>query len=395
MKPLLLTVAVLLLAHSASLENTKDENIDPKTEHEGDQSQTREGRCTSCSASASLAIKSPNDVLSAIQSLPGAEVHSQSTFEGCSSEKGCAGVKVKDGQVVERYGNVDAFKAAAAADSANEFSFHSAGNLANVFKGGNNVPFWWMNENSPFKNAAAGGSFQKFSKSSSSTFSSGGSGSVGGAGSLDLAGNPFLNGDFSKGAAGQGFAVGSNPGASKFQSSSFESSSSFSSSNNGQIDLSNNPFLSGKLGAGFQAGGSKFGTQGFVGSTPGPFTASTAGSGINLIQGNQKNRFEYTQQAQGAGDAFGSGSLQSGFQSSGSDVACSAQNYECVAKSQCINGVINTNGVGIIQARGKVERIFNNIFEGERAFQPTESRWSPPPMDTRNPRGVTRALSAS
>ncbi|GBP98559.1 hypothetical protein EVAR_103900_1 [Eumeta japonica] len=32
--------------------------------------------------------------------------------------------------------------------------------------------------------------------------------------------------------------------------------------------------------------------------------------------------------------------------------------------------------------------------KGKRACDPLEIRWSPPPMDTRNPGGVTNALSA-
>lgn len=257
MKPLLAAfVALCVVIAQTQADDLEDIKVLPQdpspikeTESESEP-QNRGERCTSCKGGVNLKIKSPNDVLAAIQALPGGEVHTQSSFEGCSSDKGCAGLKVKDGKVIERFGNIDAFRNAAASDTNNEFSFHAAGSLGNVLQGGipKDGPFWWMNENSPFKNGASGGgSFEKFSQSSSSFSSSGGAGSTGAGGAgfggkIDLSANPFLNGDFSKlagGAAGFGISAQGAEAKPGFQSSSFESSSSsFSSSNKGDIDLS-------------------------------------------------------------------------------------------------------------------------------------------------------------
>lgn len=389
----------LILAASAV------ENIEPLVESEGREPQTRAERCTTCGT---LNFKSPNQVLAHIHAIPGAEVHTQQSFEECSSDKGCAGLKVKDGKVIERFGNADAFKAAAAADLANEFQFHVAG--SNVFDGGipNGGPYWWMNQNSPFKAGASagGGNFEKFSKSSSS-FSSSGNSAGGGAqfggaggqfggsgaqfsgsggqfgGSIDLSANPFLNGEFSKIAGSFGGAQEAKP--STFQSSSFESSS-FSTSNKGDIDISKNPFLNGGAnkfqGAGFQASGSgfasgnqnqnfgqgysgqgssasKFGSSsGYIGSSPSPFTASTAGNNVNLIQSTQKtSEFDFEQQnQQNIDEVFqGTGNVHAHEHSGGElQQTCAGQGYVCVHKAQCNNGVVNTNGAAVLQAKTKV-----------------------------------------
>ncbi|XP_063545439.1 hornerin-like isoform X2 [Cydia strobilella] len=523
MKPLLRTVVALCLllatqAHPENIEQVKElpQKSEPVVEAEESSPQVREERCTTCKGGVNLKFKSPNEVLAAIQALPGAEVHSQSSFESCSSDKGCAGLKVKDGRVIERFGNIDAFKEAAASDTGNEFTFHAAGSLGNVFEGGipKDGPFWWMNQNSPFKNGAAGGggSFEKFSQSSSSFTSSGNAGGAGGVGSaggaggaglgggvsFDLNANPFLNGEFSKlagSAAGFGASAqgGAKPAGSGFQSSSFESSSSTFSSNGGEIDLKSNPFLNGQYnknaaGSGFQAGfsagsagqgagafgatgqgsqgagqfgaqGSQFGAQGsqssfgssssgqsafgtgsrgsgagfgasgsfgagsgqgaagqgfgassgqsgasgnagqgaqgfgqgfnggsgqsafssqssqssfqgqgfgqgqgnrgYTGSSPSPFTASTAGSNVNLIQNTQKtSEFDFEQQQQtqsNIDEAFqGTGNVQS-HAHSGSELqqTCAGQGYVCVHKAQCNNGVVNTNGASVLQAKTK------------------------------------------
>ncbi|XP_052757980.1 serine-rich adhesin for platelets [Galleria mellonella] len=328
MKPLHTVVAICLLITVTALpENIEDvkelpQSKEPIVEAEESETSPRKERCSSCATK--FNVKSPNDVLAAIQALPGAEVHTQQSFEGCSSDKGCAGIKVKDGRVIERFGNVDAFRAAAAADTANEFNFHAAGTFGNnVFEGGlpGNGPFWWMNQDSPFKSGDSGGNFEKFSKSSSSSFSSSGST---GAGGIDISANPFLNGGFVAGAAGG--AQGGKP-ASAFESSSFESSS-FSSK--GNIDLSKNPFLNGgvKLGqGGFQAqggfgssqGSSQFGSQSSGFGATGQSASFGAGSqSAGFGAGSQTTGFGAGSQTAG----FGAGSQTAGFgagsQSSGS-----------------------------------------------------------------------------
>ncbi|XP_050678226.1 uncharacterized protein LOC126974696 [Leptidea sinapis] len=376
MKPLLLSVVAIsfflaIQAHPENIEDVKElpQTKEPVVEAEESDPQARVERCTNC-GSLNLKLKSPRDVLASLQNYPGAEVHTQQSFEGCSSEKGCAGIKVKDGRVIEKYGNADSFKAAEASDSNNEFNFITAASLANkALAGLGDSPFWWMNQESPFK--GSGGNFQKFSKSSSS-FSS--SGAVGGAGAIDgslnLGGNPFLNGDFAKGFAGSNLA-GNDKSSSSFQSSSFQSSYS---SGNGEMDLSKNPFLNGDFkvgqsaqgGFGAQAGLSSYGAQsgsvfgsnsnsfsGYSGSSPRPFSA---GSGVNLIQNGQKaSAFDFDQQQtqQNIDELFqGSGNVQ---EVTGGELqqTCAGQGYVCVPKAQCNNGVVNSNGANLLQARTK------------------------------------------
>lgn len=376
MKPLLKTVvalSLLLAAVHALPENIEDvkelpQSKEPVVEAEESEPQARIERCTTCT-SLNIKLKSPREVFAALKALPGAEVHTQQSFQGCSSDKGCAGLKIKDGNIIERYGNADAFNAAAAADVNNEFSFQAAGFGNNVFEGLDNPPFWWMNQDSPFKAGGASGSFEKFSKSSSSSFSGGGAGGIAGgvAGALDLGANPFLNGDFSK------LAADIKP---SYQSSAFESS--YSTSNNGEVDLSKNPFLNGgfKAGQGFQsafeanAAAQKFGAgtaaqnfgagafvsgnkavNGYVGSSPAPFVP--VGANVNLIQ-NGKADFDFQQQQQTQQN------IDEIFQSSGNvgveaqvgdlEQTCAADGYSCVLKSLC------NNGVAFVQVKVKVSR---------------------------------------
>ncbi|XP_022824038.1 uncharacterized protein LOC111354734 [Spodoptera litura] len=361
MKPLFpIVVAFLVIAANAHPENIEEvkelpQSHEPVLEAEASEPQARTERCTACAGTHSL--KSPKELLASLKTLPNAEVHTQSSFEECSSEKGCAGVKIKDGKIIQKFGNLQAFKAAANADSANEFQFQAAGN--SVFEGGvaNGGPFWWMNEqNSPFKNA--GGSFEKFSKSSSSFTSSSNSG----AGGVDLGANPFLNGGFSKLAGGAGFT---GAGGNFAGSQSFESSSSTK-----EIDISKNPFLSagatgfggqssfgsaqgsfggGQSGYNSYSSGSKFGS-GYTGSSPSPFAASS-GANVNLIQNSQKNEFDYAQQTQqNIDEIFQSTGNVNAHDNSGLQQTCAGQGYVCVLKSQCNNGVVNTNGGGLLQA---------------------------------------------
>lgn len=418
MKPLYpIVVAILVItanAHPDNIEAVKElpQAHEPILEAEASSPQARNERCTACTGTHSL--KSPKEFLAALKNSPNAEVHTQESFEGCSSEKGCAGLKVKDGKVIEKFGNLQAFQAAANADTGNEFQFQAAGN--SVFEGGapNGGPFWWMNQNSPFKAGAAGsgGSFEKFSKSSSSFSSS----SNGGAGGVELGANPFLNGDFSKLAGGAGFN-GAGAG-SKFASQTFESSAK-------EIDISTNPFLNGGVsaaGAGFggqsafgsssqtgfgaQGGQSGFGAQGsqnafgsaqgsqsgfgaqgsqgqsgfgaqgsqsgfnafnankfnsgsgYSGSSPAPF-APAGGANVNLIQNSQKSEYDFEQQQQtqqNIDEIFQSTGNVNAHDNSGGDLqqTCAGQGYVCVHKSQCNNGVVNTNGGGFLQANTQV-----------------------------------------
>lgn len=394
MKPLFsIVVAILVIAanaHPENIEQVKElpQSHEPVLEAEASEPQARTERCTACAGTHSL--KSPKELLASLKTLPNAEVHTQSTFEECSSEKGCAGVKIKDGKIVQKFGNLQAFKAAANADAANEFQFQAAGN--SVFEGGvaNGGPFWWMNEqNSPFKNAGAGGSFEKFSKSSSSFTSS----SNTGAGGVDLGANPFLNGGFSKLAGNAGFT---GAGGNFAGSQSFESSSSTK-----EIDISKNPFLSGgatgfggqssfggaqgNFGAGqsgynsFSSGSSSnFGSSGsgYTGSSPSPFAASS-GANVNLIQNSQKNEFDYAQQTQqNIDEIFQSTGNVNAHDNSGGDLqqTCAGQGYVCVLKSQCNNGVVNTNGGGLLQANTQVSFFFISEYmimvrEMERSSQ--------------------------
>ncbi|XP_046975689.1 uncharacterized protein LOC124541826 isoform X2 [Vanessa cardui] len=386
MKPLLKTVAaicLLLIVHALpeNIEDVKElpQSKEPIVEAEESEPQARVERCTTCGSGN---LKSPQALLAELQALPGSEVHTQQSFEGCSSDKGCAGLKLKDGKVIERYGNVDAYNAAAAADINNEFHFHS-GFGKNVFEGGlpGNGPFWWMNQDSPFKaGAGSSGNFEKYSKSSSSSFStsgaSGAANGVGAVGALDLAGNPFLNGDLANLGAAQAIG-GIKP--SNFQSSTFESSS-FSASNKGEVDLSKNPFLNGgfkadQAGSGFGFGSGAAGSNfdaasqsfnanaansqsfgssysggfasgnkvstGYTGSSPTPF--ATPVSNINLIQSEKANEFDYEQQQQTQQnfDKVFQSAGSVGIDTSGGDLqqTCATEGYSCVIKSQCNNGV--------------------------------------------------------
>ncbi|CAG9134325.1 unnamed protein product [Plutella xylostella] len=410
MKPLIrVVVAICLVISTRALPNIAEvnelqEKSAPAIETEDDDSQSRAERCTTCGPN--LSFKSPHQVLAALQALPGGEVHTQSSFEGCSSDKGCAGIRVKDGKVLEKFGNIDAFRQAAAADVGNEFTFHAAESFGSgVLQGGipKEGPFWWMNENSPFKAGAGGAGYEKFSSSSSSYSSNGAAGGANGAGfgaNLDLAQNPFLNGEsakFGSGFTSQGGAI--NGGSSQFQESSstvvkpsngyqqssFESSSFSSSSNkNGEVDISKNPFLNGgfKNQAGFagqsafagqggfggaqnagsqgysSSSGSKYSSSGYTGSSPSPFTASTAGSNINLIQNTQKaSEFDYEQQQQqqNIDEIFQeTGNVHHEHNNGGElQQTCAGQGYVCVHRAQCNNGVVNTNGAGILQAKTK------------------------------------------
>lgn len=449
MKPLFpIVVAILVIAANAHPENIEDvkelpQTNEPVVEAEASEAQTRTERCTTCSGT--LSLKSPKEFLAQLKNSPNAEVHTQESFEGCSSEKGCAGLKVKDGKVIEKFGNLEAFQAAANANNGNEFQFQAAGN--SVFEGGapNGGPFWWMNQDSPFKAGAAngGGSFEKFSKSSSTFTTS----SNGGAGGVDLAANPFLNGGFSKLAGGAGFnqaggaGFGGAGGAGFGNAGSNFATQTFESSSTKEVDISKNPFLNGgvsgagasgfgsqssfgsnsqssfgsqggqggfgaqggqagfgaqsgqagfgaqgsqgafgaqgsQTGFGAQSGQSGFGAQGsqtgfgssfnankfssgsgFVGSSPAPF-APAAGSNVNLIQNSQKE-FDYEQQQQtqqNIDEIFQSTGNVNAHDNSGGDLqqTCAGQGYVCVQKSQCNNGVVNTNGGGLLQANTQV-----------------------------------------
>ncbi|OWR43864.1 Serine protease H164 [Danaus plexippus plexippus] len=353
MKPLLSVVSLcLLLCVHALPENIEDvkelpQSKEPIVEAEESKPQARAERCTTCST-LKLGLKSPKEVLAALHSLPGAEVHTQQSFEGCSSDKGCAGLKLKDGKVIERFGNVEAFKAAAASDVNNEFNFH-AGFGSDLFKSANS-PFWWMNQDSPFNGGANGASFEKFSKSSSFSSGSGGNAAFTG---MDLSANPFLNGQFSNlGLAGDASSV--NP----FQSSTFESSAFSASSKTGQAGLQ---------GFGAQNAASNFGASafnsgfagnklsGFSGSSPAPFGS---GANVNLIQNAQKNDFDFEQQQtqQNIDEIFqnaGNLGVDAGVTAGELQQTCSGLGYACVLKTQCNNGVVNINGAAALQAKTK------------------------------------------
>lgn len=397
MKPLFsIVVAILVIATNAHPENIEDvkelaQSKEPILEAEASEPQARTERCTACSGTHNL--KTPKEFLAALKSLPNAEVHTQQSFEGCSSEKGCAGLKIKDGKIVEKFGNLQAFNAAANANTGNEFQFQAAGN--SVFENGlpNGGPFWWMNQDSPFKAGAAGGggSFEKFSKSSSSFTSSSNSG----AGGVDLGANPFLNGDFSKLAAGAGFNGAAGAGFNG-AGGNFAKTQSFESSSTKEIDISGNPFLNGGVsaggagfgaqtfgsnsqssqssfgagqgsqnafssgqGAGFNAFNSntnKFSGSGYTGSSPAPF--APAGANVNRIQNTQKSEYDFEQQQtqQNIDEIFKNTGNVNAHDNSGGDLqqTCSGQGYVCVHKSQCNNGVVNTNGGGLLQANTQV-----------------------------------------
>lgn len=420
MKPLFsIVVTILVLTTNALPENIDDvkqlpQTKEPIVEAEASEPQARVERCTTCPGP-KLNLNNQKNVLAALTQLPNAEVHTQQSFEGCSSDKGCAGIKVKDGTVLEKFGNVDAFQQAAANDIGNEFTFHAAGNFPNNLLNLNGQPFWWMDPNSPFKNTGAGaGNFEKFSKSSSSSFST--TGNAGGA-NFDINANPFLNGDFSKiaggftsgGAAFNGAAGAVEAKPSTFQSSSFESSS-FSTSNK-ELDLSKNPFLAGQANAQFganqfgqsgqanqfgqnsvsqfeqnaqssqfgqgnaafgaSASGNKF-SGGYTGSSPSPFTASN-GNNVNLIQNSQKaSEFDFEQQSQQSqqniDEAFRHTGNVNAHEHTGGDLqqTCAGQGYTCVHKAQCNNGVVNSNGANLLQANTQVSVLL--IFHSCRVY---------------------------
>ncbi|XP_045538525.1 uncharacterized protein LOC106708339 [Papilio machaon] len=341
MKPLLSTVVALCLilptlAHPENIEEVKElpQSKEPVVEAEESKPQARKERCSKCSSTVSLDLKSPKDLIAALQTLPGGEVHTQQSFEGCSSSKGCAGIKVQDGQVTNKFGNLNAF------GGDNNFKAGSTfgSNLLNGKISGE--PLWWMGANSPFKNINSA----SYKTSSSYTSTSGG---ATGAGGVDLSKNIFLN-----------------PGASGFaggQSNYDASSSSFQVTKEGELDVVNNPFLNGNInlaqsgftvGKGFasQAGGAfgasstaSFGSgSGYVGSSPSPFATST-GSNINLIQSAQKpSVFDFDQTQQTINDdifAGGSNVNLQGQVGEGLQQSCLGQGYACVLRSQCSNGV--------------------------------------------------------
>ncbi|XP_075988919.1 uncharacterized protein LOC142984921 [Anticarsia gemmatalis] len=293
MKPLFpIVVAILVVAANAHPEHTEEvkelaKSKEPVVEAEPSDPQERKERCTACAGT--LSLKTHQNALAALKNLPNAEVHTQQSFEGCSSDKGCAGVQLKDGKLVKKFGNLDAFNAAAAANSGGEFQFHPA----SVFEGkvGAGGPFWWMNENSPFKNTGAAGSghSEKFSKFQSSSFTSS---SNGGAGGLDLAANPFLNGEFSK------LSGGFTSGGANFAGQGFEAAGAGASQGAG-------------FGAGF--GGSQ--GAGF-GAAQGAGFSAGQGAGFGAAQGAG---------FAGQGGSFGSGS-QSSFGSNSQSSFAGAQN---------------------------------------------------------------------
>lgn len=406
MKPLFpIVVAILVIATNAHSESIAAKQLakskEPVVEAEESEPQARSGRCTVCSGTSSLKTHS-HHTSAAIQTLPQiSEIHTQQSFEECNSEKGCAGIKLKDGKLVQKYGDLDAFKAAAAANTGEEFQFQAAASKVLEGKIPNSGPFWWMNENSPFKNLEGSGSgSQKFSKFQSSSFSTS---TNGGSGGVNIAANPFLNGDlakinngFTSGAAnfaGQGFkAAGGSQGAGF--SGSFGagsglangfgggSQSSYKSSSQSTYTTGQNGFAGqgglSQAGLGVVQGGlggsqsnfnafnsaSKF-ASGFTGSSPAPF--SSTGANVNLIQNSQKTSgydFEQQQQTQQNIDgAFAStGNVQS-FANSGGELqqTCAGQGYICVQKAQCNNGVVNSNGGNLLQANTQVGELLYSI----------------------------------
>lgn len=341
MKPLLRTVVAICLllsthAHPENIEEVKEQpqSKDPVVEAEESEPQTRVERCSGCSSTINLNGKSPKEIIAALQNIPGGEVHTQHSFEGCSSAKGCAGVKLQDGQVTQKFGNLNAFGGDNAFKAASAFG-------SSVLNGKTSAePFWWMGDNSPFKGVNSA-SYQ----SQSSSYSSSG---AAGFGAVGAANNGFLNPSLS----GQ---------------SSLEGSKG--------VDVSNNPFLNGniKLTQGYQGGkgvaasqnanafGTAFGNSqstfsgsgsglagaGYVGSSPAPFaTAGSSSSDSNLVQTAQ-NEFDFDQSQQtirdytltGSTNAQGLG-VQGGLQQT-----CASQGYACVLKAQCIGGAVNSASV--------------------------------------------------
>ncbi|XP_013176244.1 PREDICTED: uncharacterized protein LOC106124294 isoform X1 [Papilio xuthus] len=341
MKPLLSTVVALCLilptlAHPENIEEVKElpQSKEPVVEAEESKSQARKERCSKCSSTVGLDLKSPKDLIAALQTLPGGEVHTQQSFEGCSSSKGCAGIKVQDGKVTDKFGNLNAFGGENTFKAGSTFG----SNLLNGKISGE--PLWWMGANSPFKNINSA----SYKASSSYTSTTGGAIGAGGA---DLSKNIFLN-----------------PGASGFaggQSNYDASSSSFQATKEGELDVANNPFLNGNInlaqsglagGKGFAAqGGSAFGAgsttafgsgSGYVGSSPSPFATST-GPNINLIQSAQKpSVFDIDQTQQTINDDIFAGGSNVNLQvpsGEGLQQSCLGQGYACVLRPQCSNGV--------------------------------------------------------
>ncbi|KAJ0183014.1 hypothetical protein K1T71_000990 [Dendrolimus kikuchii] len=337
MKPLFNIVVTICLvvaatAHPENIEDVKQlpQTKEPVVEADEAQNHPRIERCSACAAK--LHLNQPN--FAALSQV--GEVHTSQSFEGCSSENGCAGVKVKDGKVVEKFGNLDSFKNAISSDATKEFQFHAASALKNVFEKGipGDGPFWWMNQNSPFKTSS---SFQKYTSNSAYTSGSNDEG---------LSKNIFLNGQFAKGPSFNAGGANVNSGASSFNSGSANYHSSSSSFNSGSssvntASLSENPFLNGQLSSGF---------TGYTGSSPSPFTASTVGSNINLIQSSEK---QYIQGASIDNGFANSGNVRPNENSGDLQQTCAGQGYVCVPRSQCNNGVVNTNGGYIPQANSQ------------------------------------------
>lgn len=328
MKPLLNIVVTicLVVATTALPENIEDvkqlpQTKEPVVEAAEGQNHPRIERCSACSAK--LHLNQPN-----FAALQQGEVHTSQSFEGCTSDSGCAGVKIKDGKIIEKFGNLEAFENAAASNSANEYQFLTVNALKNALEKGipNEGPFWWMNQNSPFK--ASG--FQKYTSKSSQYTSSSNNGG--------LSENIFLNGEFSKGVGFNSGSAGFSSGSAGFSSAAAGYGGSVSSGSLGE-----NPFLNGQVGAGYS------------GSSPRPFTASTVGSNINLIQNSQK---EYSQGAS-IDDVFaGSGNVRPNENAGDLQQTCAGQGYVCVPRSQCNNGVVNINGGILPQASSQVSDIY-------------------------------------
>ncbi|CAB3257379.1 unnamed protein product [Arctia plantaginis] len=420
MKPLFpIVVAILVIATNAHSKSTESkvlaESKEPVAEAEESEPQTRSERCTVCSGTSSLKTHS-HHASGNFQTLPQiSEVHTQQFFEECNSEKGCAGVKLKDGKLVQKYGDLDAFKAAAEANNGDEFQFQAAASKVLEGKIPNSGPFWWMNENSPFKNVGgAGGNSQKFSKFQSSSFSTA---SNGGSGGVNIAANPFLNGELSKinngftsgGAnfAGQGFKASGGSQGAGFSTSGTGLANGFGSGSQSSYGSSSqNSFAGGQNGfsaqgglnqAGFGGGlggsqsnfnafnsASKFGS-GFTGSSPAPF--SSTGANVNLIQNSQKTSdydFEQQQQTQqNIDEAFAATGNVQGSVNSGGELqqTCTGQGYICVHKTQCNNGVVNTNG-GNLQRENTQKQYCNTRTEACCRWETSSSAGTGIPQGT-------------
>lgn len=343
MKPLLRTVVAICLllsihAHPENIEEVKEQpqKKEPVVEAEESEPQTRVGRCTACTSTINLNAKSPKEIIAALQNLPAGEVHTQQSFQGCSNSKGCAGIKLQDGQVTQKFGNLNAFGGDNAFKAASTFG-------SSVLDGKTSAePFWWMGANSPFQSVNSA-SYQ----SKSSSYSSSGAAGYGG---LGVSNSAFLNPSLS----GQ---------------SSFEAAKG--------VDVSNNPFLNGNinLAQGYQGGqgiaasqnannafGGSFGSSqssfsasaadklagaGYVGSSPAPFaTATGSGSDVNLIQTAQKEfDFEQSQQTIGEDIFAGSTTAQGLGVKGGLQQTCTGQGHACVLKAQCIGGAVSAASV--------------------------------------------------